>query len=144
MKQSRTVKKPLKKREKVKTAKWLKNRCDELWRSWVKREQVCFFRNAGLGDCKMGMYGFEAAHLIGRAQSARIMYHPMNGICLCTRCHMIFDNKIQGTLHHKAHCYLHENLPGRVEMLEDLARTKTPMKRYEWEATLEGLRRLGE
>ena len=125
------------KKPRVRTTKAILRDCDAIWRHHIKRESLCFLRAAGLGECAGN---FEAAHLIARSQSARIKYHPENGICLCTRHHMIFDNKIQGTMHKRALDYVHTQLPGRYEMLKGLAMEKLPLNRVWWEEWLEYLK----
>jgi len=59
-------------------------RCDALWATYIKRSGKCFRCGA--------VEGLQAAHIIGRAQRVvRWSVEPPNGICLCHRCHRLFD-----------------------------------------------------
>lgn len=57
-------------------------RCDTLWSQLIKAPGKCF--RCGATE------GLQAAHIIGRAQRVT-RWDPTNGICLCHRCHRLFD-----------------------------------------------------
>jgi len=125
------------KREKVKSANYLKKRCDELWRTYIKREGKCVFLGvAGMGDCKGPL---NAAHIISR-RYARTRYNPRNAVSCCVRHHCCLDGKIEPV--HVAREHVEKLHPGIYADMWALAQTPTPMKRTDWEDILNQLKQL--
>lgn len=126
-------------KKKLESISSIRRKCDKLWREHIKRDKECFFND--LGECLSGeKYHFEAAHLIGRKQSLRVIYHPLNGVCACPRHHAMLDGKSKGA----GLCWqeILTRLPGRYEYLLRISNNKRPMKRLDWELVYTELSKL--
>lgn len=70
------------------TAKQAKTACSRMWSKLIRRKGYCEAKGILAGECTEQL---QAAHILPRSRATRVAFHPGNGLCLCSKHHIMID-----------------------------------------------------